>query len=182
MARILLKHIDMTLDPESISAALKTVEDLQGWLSDALAELARYLTEERGKKIAQMYIEQVPAIDTGDLYKSIEGKYDTKGHSGTLSANVEYAAYVEYGTGIIGGSNAHPEPNGWNYDVHHHGIEGWYYPSEKGTWIPKEGKYEGQRMAWTNGMPARPFMYNTMLELEEIAKQEGGRIIAQYIP
>ena len=182
MARILLKHIDMTLDPESISAALKTVKDLQGWLSDALAELARYLTEERGKKIAQMYIAQFPAVDTGALHDSIVGKYDTKAHSGTLSTNVEYAAYVEFGTGIVGADNPHPNPDGWEYDVHGHGNSGWYYPSEKGGWIPKEGTYKGQRMAWTKGQPARPFMYSTMLELEEIAKQEGGRIIAQYIP
>ena len=184
MARILLKHIDMTLDPESISAALKTVKDLHGWLSDALAELARYLTEERGKEIAQMHVVQFNAVDNGTLHDSIEGKYDTKAHSGKLSANVEYAAYVEFGTGIVGAEEPHPDAKnqGWDYDRNHHGNAGWYYPSENGKWIPKEGKYKGKRMAWTKGQPARPFMYSTMLELEEIAKQEGGKIIAQYIP
>lgn len=185
MARILLKHIDMTLDPESISEALQTVKDLQGWLSDALAELARYLTEERGKEIAQMHIARLGAVDSGTLHNSIEGKYDTKAHSGTLSANVEYAVYVEFGTGIVGATGkSHPaaKEKGWDYDRNHHGNAGWYYPSENGKWIPKEGKYKGQRMAWTKGTAARPFLYSTMLDLEEIAKREGGQFIAQYIP
>ena len=179
MAEILLKHIDMTLDPESVAAAIKTVKDLQEWLGKALAELARYLTEEGGKGIAQMYIAQFPAIDTGYMADHIEGKYDTKTHSGKLTANAEYAVYVEYGTGIVGAANPHPEPEGWQYDVHHHGVAGWWYPSAEGWYQPRDG---GPLMAWTMGAPARPFMYNTMLELERIAEQEGGRIIAQYIP
>ncbi len=194
MGQIVLKNIEMTLDPESIEAAIKTVNDLKEQLADGLAELARTITEDRGKGIAQMFIAQFPAIDTGNLHDSITGVYNKTEHTGTLSTDVEYAVLVEYGTGIVGAGNPHPgigdpdwiNPNGTtvkgetyaDYDSRGHGEAGWWYPSDKG-WRMAD---DGQMLAWTKGMPARPFMYLTMRELEAQAEHDGGRIIAQYIP
>ena len=169
MGRFVLKNIEMTLDPSSIQDAINIVNDLESDLADALAELARILTEDRGKRIAQMYIAQFPAVDTGALHDSITGEYIKALHSGTISTNVYYAAFVEYGTGIVGADNSHPDSGGWAYDVNNHGDAGWWYQVD-GGW------------RHTRGMPARPFMYNTLRELEAEAESEGGRIIAQYIP
>ena len=42
---------------------------------------------------------------------------------------------------------------GWVYDSNNHGEEGWVYP--------KDGAFY-----WTDGMPARPFMYDMTKQLE----------------
>ena len=189
MSRILLKTIKITLDDRSIENAIEEVMQFKRDLANALSELARYVTEEKGPGIAKMYLAQFPAIDTGALHDSIRGEYDASNHSGTIFAGEgledgygqgSYAVYVEYGTGIIGKHNPHPEANGYQYDVNKHGMKGWYYPSERGSYKPQDGN--GIRLAWTRGMAARPFMYNTMLELQAEVEREGGRIIAEYIP
>lgn len=189
MSRILLKTIKITLDDGSIEKAIEEIMQFKNDLANALAELARYVTEEKGPGIAKMYLAQFPAIDTGALHDSIRGEYDASNHAGTIFAGEgledgygegSYAVYVEYGTGIIGETNPHPDPNGYAYDVNDHGMAGWWYPSKNGTYRPKDGG--GIRLAWTRGMAARPFMYNTMLELEAEVEHDGGRIIAEYIP
>ena len=184
-----LKTISMDLSARSIDKAIKEINKFKEDLARALEELARYVTEEKGVGIAKMYVAQFPAVDTGALHDSIKGTYEAKNHMGVITAGEglvdgsedgkSYAFYVEYGTGIVGKQNPHPDPNGYQYDVNEHGSGGWYYKSEKGWYKPKDG---GPRLAWTKGMPARPFMYNTMLTLEEEVEREGGRIIAEYIP
>ena len=180
MGQFVLMNIDMTLDDDSIQKAIDTITDLKDKLASGLVELARMLTEERGVRIAQMYIGQFPAVDTGALHDSIAGVYNEGAHEGIITTGVMYAAYVEFGTGIVGADNPHPEASGnWDYDINHHGNDGWWYPSSKGWYQPENG---GQPLAWTKGMPSRPFMYNTLRELEEEAEREGGRIVAKYIP
>lgn len=183
---IQLKNITMTLDPESIERAIQEVEELRDNLTNALSELARYVTEEKGPGIAKMYIAQFPAVDTGFLHDSITGEYHKGQHSGTIYAGAYYAAFVEYGTGIIGADNPHPEPQEWEYDTNGHGMAGWFYPvsdnPQSKAWHPDGRKAAGVKLAWTRGMPARPFMYNTLRELEAEVEREGGRIIAEYIP
>ena len=67
------------------------------------------------------------------------------------------------------GSYPYPFPEGveWNYNTGktifeiENGQYGWFYPAEDGTW------------RFTQGMPSRPFMYETAVELmTEIAKTE----------
>lgn len=186
MGQFVLMNIEMTLDPHSIQHAIDTVDDLKGKLSDALAEYARLLTEEIGVKTAQMFIAQFPAVDTGELHNSIYGLYDISAHTGTITAGAYYAAFVEYGTGIVGAKNPHPEPQGWAYDVNNHGDGGWLYPAKNGpesnAWSPDGRKAAGVALRWTRGMPARPFMYNTLRELENVVEREGGSVIARYVP
>lgn len=195
MGQIVLANIEMTLDPGSIQRAIDMVNDIKERLGTGLSELARMLTEDLGKNVARMYIGQFPAIDSGALHDSITGEYVDANHTGTISTGVEYAVLVEYGTGIVGAGNPHPgigDPDWQNvngvsignktyssYDQEGHGEAGWWYPSERGWYQPKDG---GPRMAWTKGMPSRPFMYYTLRELERHAEMEGGRFIAQYVP
>ena len=69
----------------------------------------------------------------------------------------EKGAYVEFGTGIVGSENSHPDTSivGWKYDTNKHGEKGWHYFKD-GAWH------------WTQGMPSRPFMYNTASELRSM--------------
>jgi len=181
MSQIELMNIELELTPESMKSAVEKIRTLSTKLTEALSEFARRLTEELGPGIAKMYVAQFPAIDTGALHDSISGTYIKASHMGTITATAEYAVYVEFGTGIVGEENPHPASGelGIEYDKKSHGESGWWYPSEKGWYKPKDG---GPLLAWTKGMPARPFMYTTLRELEAIAESEGGRIIAQYIP
>lgn len=79
----------------------------------------------------------------------------------------EHAQYVEYGTGIIGSYEQHPEADdiGWEYDINGHDIRGWYY-------LGKDMKVH-----WTLGMPARPIVYNTKRWL----KTQATRILRRKI-
>lgn len=152
------KTISFTLDTASIGRAIKELEQYRKDLQAACQELARRLTEE-GVVVAKMYVAAYPAVDTGELMNSIDGYYSPNLHAGFVRANAWYAVFVEYGTGVRGSDNPHPAPVGWEYDVNHHGDDGWVYKSER------DGKFH-----WTKGMPSRPFMYDTFRELERKAE------------
>jgi hypothetical protein len=69
---------------------------------------------------------------------------------------------VEFGTGIIGAKQSHPEWDkyGWSYDENSHGIMGWVYLNDRTG-----------RLQHTLGYRSRPFMYNSRKRLEsEIPK------------
>ena len=150
------RSIEMTLDPKSVKQAIKEIEECKKQLTAALSDLAKQLTEQ-GAQIAKMQIASMEAVDTGELEHSVRGQYNAKEHIGYIRAGegITYAFYVEYGTGPVGESNQHPEPE-WG--------EGWWYPGDDG------------RAHWTAGQPARPFMYNTFVWLEEAARALGRNI------
>ena len=180
---VTLKHIQMTLDPESIENAILEIENFEMHLKPAMLELIRQLAE-KGVEVAraELVFFDDPAYRTGALSESVQYKLNSDNAVLTAGEGLEteygsYAMFVEYGTGIVGASAPHPEANGYDYDVNSHGAHGWYYPAPWG-WVEAE---DGTKLAWTQGMPSRPFMYNTMRDLEVEAKVAGGRIIAEYI-
>jgi hypothetical protein len=83
-----------------------------------------------------------------------------------IVADSEHAAYVEFGTGQMGaeGSYPYPFPPGvdWQYNTGKTIFEispgqyGWFYPGDDGKWY------------FTQGMPSRPFMYETTMELMKL--------------
>ena len=196
MSEIVLRNIVMTLDPDSIEKAIKQVESLQNSLKPALDRLCEYFAT-WGVDIAKANLIQYGAVGhTMTLYNSIEAKQEGDG-VWLVNANADYAAYVEFGTGLVGESGVHPmfmdvasgvkvrdeTPRQrknrlgalrktltyQKYDLNKHGKEGWVFP--------KDGKFYT-----TYGQPAKPFMYNTYKELVREAELNGGRLIAQYIP
>lgn len=94
-----------------------------------------------------------------------------------ISVDSDYAMYVEYGTGIVGSENPHPK-SGWIYDINSRGDGGWWYPTTDED--PNPTKYitsNGDYVAWTKGIPSRPFMYMTWL----YASQSATQIIRKHI-
>ena len=169
MGRYGLKTVRMTLDKYSVDEALKEVEDFEKRLKPAMRSLIEYLAS-KGVEVARaqlLFIGDTPAYDTGALSESI--RYEVKEDEAFIYAgeglhnamgdpdSPSYAMYVEYG-------NGYTRPDGW------------WYPSPYG-WR----KYRGQKYAKANGMQPRPFMANTLHSLEEEAKVDGMRIIAEYI-
>lgn len=102
--------------------------------------------------------------------KTLSGLSVTSSDNGIIiSIGGADVMYVEYGTGMVGSSNSHPDAAavGWRYDVNSHGEMGWWYPTTQDD--PNPTKTDGPYgpVAWTQGAKSRPFMYETYLWISE---------------
>lgn len=166
------KNIKIDLfDSDSIENA---VEQLNYYKKDMLNKCEKFVKAlaEVGVECAKIHIEEYGAIDTSELYSSLDlkkGDVITNGAKYIVYTDCYYAKFVEFGTGIRGMYNQHPYASdfGWEYDVNEHGEGGWIYTKNGTTY-------------WTNGYEARPYMLETLLDLQEynrvkkVAKQIWG--------
>lgn len=95
------------------------------------------------------------SVDTGELQNSIDYNVDisAKGFTGKVFTNKEHGLYVELGTG----------PKG---EASHIGIS----PEIKPIYSPSGWVYydtDKQKFIFTNGQPARPFMYPALHDNRE---------------
>ncbi len=86
---------------------------------------------ERCGEQAEGYAKDLAPVDTGNLRNSISHKVDDGEPAVYIGSNVEYAAYVELGTGKYT-EGGRPTP--------------WVYQDDNGNWH------------WTAGNPAQPFL------------------------
>ena len=156
MAKTVIKF---KLDEKDIDRAIREVKQFKKQFLEKCDQLIETLTE-RGAEIAKIQVAQLDAVYTGELMNSIEGYYSAATNIGIIKAGAYYAAYVEFGTGVVGSRSTHPNPQGWQYDVNGHGDKGWvYYDDESG------------KFRWTKGFKSRPFMFNTARELERMCEK-----------
>lgn len=157
------KTISFTLSERSINQAIKQVEDYRKDFIRKCNELLQQLTD-YGWEFARMEVLRLGAFDTGNLADNIRGYFDPESRVGMIWTGMGawYAVYVEYGTGVVGKREPHPEAvsHGWYYDVNNHDEKGWVYFNER----------EGKAMR-TKGQPSSPFMYNTFRELQRKARE-----------
>ena len=146
--------IRFKLDTKDIDRAIMELNQFKVEFLEKCNRLMETLTE-RGAEIARIEVAQLGAWYTGELMNSIEGYYSPTYNVGIIKAGAYYAAYVEFGTGVVGAGAPHPNPQGWQYDVNNHGESGWIYHDD----------YSGE-FRWTKGFKSRPFMYNTARQLE----------------
>lgn len=94
-------------------------------------------------------------VDTGDLAGSIhmEVKKVNEGYEGRVYTNLEYAPYVEFGTGVKGNGTYPYKIKGLNLAYKD---KGWCY------WSDKEDK-----LIYTKGQVAQPFMYPALKNNEK---------------
>lgn len=184
MGEIVLKNITFGLTPEAIDRAISEVRLFNGMLKMAMQSLIDYLAE-KGVEVAraELIFFDDPAYMSGALsesvqYRSSKGEAVITAGEGLQTKYGSYAMFVEYGTGIVGDENPNPQAAevGYQYDVHGHGHHGWWYPAPWGTMQADDGTM----LAWTKGMPPRPFMQHTLYDLEDEAEMEGARVIAEY--
>lgn len=155
------------------SLSISSIRNLQKELEkykDSLTYKCRLLAEklsERGVEVARVQIADLDAIFTGELIHSLHSEYKGSTPYGAIFAIVadsDHAAFVEFGTGQRGEDKPypHPLPEGvsWDYNVgktiRQNAVTGryfWFYPGQDGQWH------------YTEGMPSRPFMYLTSMEL-----------------
>ena len=162
------KVISFDLSVKGINQAIRELDKFRDELTRKCNELIQQLTD-YGNEFAKMEVLRLGAFDTGELADRIQGFFDASSRVGFLRADCWYAVYVEFGTGVVGAGNSHPEPAaGWIYDVNHHGETGWVYFNER----------EGKVMR-TKGQPSHPFMYNTFRELQQKARDLAGSVFAR---
>ena len=151
MARTVIKF---SLNEKDIDRAISELKQFKAEFLEKCNRLIEALTE-YGEEVARIEVQLLDAVYTGELMNSIDSYYSPTYNVGIIKAGAYYAAYVEFGTGVVGKSS-HPNPQGWQYDVNNHGDEGWvYYDDENGTF------------RWTKGFKSRPFMYNTARDIEK---------------
>lgn len=174
------KPLKADLSVSSIRQLQKDLIRYQEYLTNKAAQLAKRLSE-LGVDIAQVQIADLDAIFTGELIASIQSKYIDSTKYGAIFAVVadsSHAVFVELGTGQRGEDKPYPYPLpegvSWDYNVgktiRQNAVTGryyWFYPGQDGKWH------------YTEGMPSRPFLYLTSMELirevPKIAKEVFGK-------
>ena len=156
------------LSKSSIENAIKQLRAYQNDLTYKCQLLAEKLAE-NGVEIARVQIADLDAIFTSELLSSIHAEYkgSTKGGSvWSVVAGTDHAMFVEFGTGIVGKQSPYPgefqDGVSWEYASGKtirqlaDGRYGWFYKDDDGQWW------------FTEGMPSRPFMYYTSIQLRDI--------------
>ena len=143
------------------------LEDKRDYLPDRVKMLVERLAES-GVNIAKANVTKIDAIFTGELMNSIklvEGGSTKETVIFYIVADSEHAAFVEFGTGQMGEEAPYPYPlpEGveWNYNSGKTIFE--ISPGNYGWFYPRDGKWY-----FTQGMPSRPFLYETSLELQQL--------------
>lgn len=154
------KKFTTGLSPSGFRNIAKQIREYREDLTDKCEEFAYRMAEE-GVSIAQLKILSFDAVMTGELLNSIgleAGDIVSNGSSYYIYTDCLWASFVEFGTGIVGSENPHPDTGSinWKYDVNKHGEKGWFYLLD--------GKWH-----WTKGMPSRPFLYETAQELKDMS-------------
>jgi hypothetical protein len=144
----------------SVKGIEKLKKDLLEYKRDFNIKVGLFVERlaQEGVMLAKVKIAEKDAVYTGELYNSMnirKGDAVFDGAKWIIYTDCPWAIYVEFGTGLVGSENQHPNPNlaNWKYDINEHGEKGWFYY--------KDGEWH-----WTKGMPSRPFMYETALELQ----------------
>lgn len=149
--------IEIELTKESLAAAIKKLESYKKDLAAKTQKLIETLTE-NGVGIARFELVNMDAIDTSELYNSVNSYYSALLNAGFIRVNCDYAVFVEFGTGVNNGKYPSTETLSkvdWKYGSGEHifttkdGRTGWFYPADNGEY------------RFTEGMDSRPFMYNT---------------------
>lgn len=198
MSHKVLRNIEMDLSVSSINNAIKQVREVQAELRMKCLDLVRELAT-KGMEIAKMQVVSLDAVDTGDLERSIEVLFFPEERCGYVVAGVPYAVYVEYGTGTVGAATPHPGRsesgvgavtsqggrNGKSTHAHLGYGESYYSnpltgeTSRTGSDIGWVYMNRNGEFFWTRGYPSRPFMYNTLKMLEELAPSMAGDMFSQ---
>ena len=151
--------IRVGLSAKEFKDAAKQVENYKKEFNQKLETFVHRLADE-GVILAKVKISQYPAIDTGELMNSIKdepGAVLTNGARWIIYTGCEHAAFIEFGFGLKGAENPHPDTSlaGWKYDINEHGSAGWFYF--------KDGEWH-----WSGGQPSKPFMFETARDLKRL--------------
>lgn len=163
------------LETKSLDKLVQDLENYRKSLDLKVDQFAKLLAD-YGVRIAQNNIVDLNAVFTHELLNSMRSERGTRKDMESVwfvVADSEHAYFVEVGTGIVGATG--PIYKGYlsaNYmsgkyiHLTKNNKYGWYYQNANGEW------------RFTEGMPSRPFMFNTSNELitmiNKVAKEVFG--------
>lgn len=152
----------------SKSGIEKLIEQIRDYkdnvLPDKIQQISRRLATE-GVSVAKIQVQKYNAIFTGELANSITQRMGAQTKTRSVFyvvADSEHAVFVEFGTGQMGAEAPYPYPIPQGFD--------WEYNVGQTIFEVSPGQYgwlyqrDGQTF-FTQGMPARPFMYETAMDL-----------------
>lgn len=168
------------LSVSGIKSIQKQIKDYQNNLISKLEVFTEKLASE-GVQIARANIVNYDAVFTGELLSSLyrepkEHTQDTVVF--VIKTDSQHAAFVEFGTGQNGMDTPYPYPLpdgvSWNYatgkTIRQNSKTGryyWFYPGKDGKWH------------YTEGLPARPFMYQTSNKLKDIVEKTAKEVFKE---
>lgn len=156
----------ITVSLGNIDDAIRQIEEYEKKVQEKIKEFLTRLLED-GADIAKAKIMELDAIESNELQESLKYTLYKEGNKGIIFTDCSHACFVEFGTGVRGSASPHPTLP-WAYDSNGHGEDGWYY------YDTKQG-----RIRFTQGMPSRPFMYETARELEQKAVEIAREVFSQ---
>lgn len=146
------------ISSKDFRAAAKAVQEYKQGLQKKIYSLVQALANQ-GAIIARTLVIELDAVDKGYLADQIGAFYDPTSNIGFIRVDCDYAVFVEFGTGVRGTEAPYPGDaiknvayrygDGTHYVQLNDGRVGWFYPGDDG------------KMHFTEGMPSRPFMYET---------------------
>lgn len=156
----------ITVSLGNIDDAIRQIEEYEKKVQEKIKEFLTRLLED-GANIAKAKIIELKAVESSELQDSLQYTLYKEGNKGIIFTDCSHACFVEFGTGVRGSVSPHPTMP-WAYDSNGHGEDGWYY------YDTKQG-----RVRFTQGMPSRPFMYETARELEQKAVEIAREVFSQ---
>ena len=133
------------------------IEDFNKAVDDGLREIAEKTSLHMTKECNSYGLSEREFMKTQ--------KVDLVGNTVEVGYDADYYPFIEYGTGIRGKEEPHPESFGWQYDTNHLGENGGGFKSKNG------GFYR------TRGTRSRPIVYNT----EKWARTQTTRIMRKHL-
>lgn len=180
-------RIEIELNKQSVENAIKQLDDIKKLVpkmqQEFLMQVAHWLTDR-----ANTYITNA---DLGSVVKDeIRGgwSYEPTANGVKIVNNAEKAVYVEFGVGIVGGGNPHPNSSeeGYQYNVKSHAkfIGGnWSFKKDsmQELDLPQTSvEYEQDQSGivfLTQGAKGVWYAYNAIVDAKtELAKANGGEI------
>lgn len=155
-----------TFEAELSASSLKNlIKDLNKYQKD-LDNSLKHINEAIADEVYKLVMQYVPDL-TGDLKASVQ-KEVTQEYARVFTDN-EHSEFAEFGTGIVGSNNPHPEASsqGWTYDVNNHGEKGWVYKGKNGI------TYR------TKGYTGRKYMYKSYIEIQKELIPIAERVLKQ---
>lgn len=126
------------------------------YLLESKSELVHKRFVERSLQYLEDRAREYIELTTGgsswyELTHTLENSFLQDAATQRLINNCFYAAFVEYGTGVVG-KGTHPLAKNYAYDTNEHGNNGWFFYDDEGN------------IHWTRGMKAHAYMYHAALD------------------
>lgn len=155
--------IRMSLDPASIGAAIKQLEDYKNDLPDKAEQIRKRVTEELQKLVAEGFNGAVydDVLHEGMKVPDVEVTVDERDNVSVIIAHGKEAVFVEFGAGVYYNPSGSPHPSRPSGIVNI-GEYGKGYGKRK-IW----GYYKNGELKLTHGTPASAPMYHALKAIAE---------------